>query len=72
MSVWDGHSCPSLLILTLHLSLTPAGRDLGIKVNTNTKINGNGVGQECPTHTTYSTRSCAYPAAPSAEMISAM
>ena len=70
MIVSDGHSCPSLLILTLHLGLTLSTATL--KVNANIKINSNGVGQECPTHTSYSTRSCAYPAAPSAEMISAM
>jgi hypothetical protein len=70
--VWDGHSCPLLLILTLPLGLTPSTATLKVNTNTNTKINSNGVGQECPTHTHYSTRSCAYPAAPSAEIISAM
>jgi hypothetical protein len=41
--MWDGHSCPSLLMLVLH-----SGR-AKIKTTTTTKIKSDG--QECPSHT---------------------
>src|SRR5471032_29813 len=43
--MWDGHSCPSLLTWPL-LYLAVTGET---KIKTN--FNGNGDGQECPSHT---------------------
>src|SRR5271168_4456584 len=46
--LWDGHSCPSPLILILVLILVLVST-FGIRCHFNTKVKSDG--QECPSHT---------------------
>ena len=46
--MWDGHSCPSLLILVLTDGLGIGFGDFKTKSKINIKIKGDG--QECPSH----------------------